>query len=203
VVEIAWIEIDANLNVLDEVSSLIDPGRPIDEGASNVHGIYDADVFAKPTLERFYKNNWDNSPTVVIAHNKVFDLKFIAEHINHLSGSLCTLAAARQYIPEAPNHKLVTLAEFLKLPKGTAHRASGDVYTTLGLLRYIRERSGRTLPDLVKLDCKPKLLAEMPFGMYKGHKFLDMPPGYLTWLVETEDMPGDVKLSAQHALNLK
>ncbi len=168
-----------------------------------MHGIHDADVFAKPTLDRFYANNWDDSPTTLIAHNKNFDLKFLAPQIAFLAASFCTLNGARQYIPEAPNHKLGTLAEFLGLEQGKAHDAAGDCYTTLQLVRVICERSGRNLDELAKLDSKPKLLAEMPFGMYKGHKFLDIPASYLDWLAHTEDMPQDVKLSAQHALNLK
>lgn len=203
VVEVAWLELDAALNVIDEKHSLINPGRPIEPGASEVHGIYDADVAFKPNLANFYKNNWDDSPTVVIAHNKNFDLKFLSPHIAILAGSLCTLATARQYIPESPNHKLGTLAQHLGLEAGKAHSALGDVYTALGLLRVICERSGRTLDDLVKLDEKPKLLAEMPFGMWKGRKFIDIPADYLAWLLKTDDMPQDVKLSAQHAINLK
>lgn len=203
VVEVAWLELDEEANVVNEVHSLINPGRPIEEGASAVHGIYDADVFAKPTLQNFYKNSWDDSPTVVIAHNKGFDLKFLAPQIAILSGSLCTLNGARQYIPEAPNHKLGTLAEFLGITAGKAHSALGDVYTARGLLLALMERSGRTLPQLVKLDAKPKLLSEMPFGQYKGVSFLQLPKSYLEWVLSVDDMPDDVKLSANHAFNLK
>lgn len=204
VVEIAWIEIDEELNELDRRVSLINPGRPIEEGAQGAHGISDADVAFAPALERWYPNNWDESPTVVACHNRSFDLKFLSPYIPWLAGSLCTLELARQYIPEAPNHKLGTLAEFLGLPAGTAHRADGDCETTLHLLRHIMTITGRTLPDLVKLATKPKAIPVMPFGKYKGRAFHALPTDYLDWIIERAmDMPPDVLLSAELARKMK
>lgn len=203
VVEVAWLEIDESFNVLAQRSSLINPGRAIEEGASDTHGIYDADVAYAPTLETFYKNNWGSDPTVLIAHNKNFDLKFLAPQIQLLVGSLCTLNAARQYLPKAPNHKLATLAAHLNLETGTAHRALGDVWTTYGLLKFLCALTSRTLPELVKLDEKPKVLTEMPFGEHKGKSFNDLPVSYLDWILRIDDMPSDIKMSARVARDLK
>lgn len=204
VCEVGWIEIDADTNELGRFSSLTNPGRMIEEGAFEAHGISDAMVVYSPHLSTIYEANWDDSPTVLIAFNKQFDLKFLAPHIKLLSGSLCLLAAARQYIKGPPNHKLQTLAEYLGLEKGEAHRALGDCVTSLGLLRHIISVTGRTLPELVKLDSKPKVLTEMPFGMHRGKAFHDLPAGYLNWIMSVaDDMPPDVVLSTKTALAMR
>lgn len=203
VVDVAWVELDENINELSERSSLINPGRNIEESAQAVHGISDAEVAFAPTLEAFYKNNWDDSPTVLIAHNVKFDQKFLSGCIQVLSGTLCTLELARAFLPEAPNHKLVTLAEHYRLERGTAHRAAGDVRTGVALLRLIAERSKMTLPQLVQFQSRPTVLTVMPFGMHKGKAFSDLPASYLSWLLSTEGISSDVKMSADIALKLK
>lgn len=203
--EVAWLEIDAQLNILGSFDALINPQRPIEDGAREAHGITDEMVAGKPLAKEVFDANWGGAePTTLIFHNKPFGLKFYAPYVPPISGSLCTLALARQYLPQAPNHKLGTLADYLGLPKGTAHRAAGDVMTTFALLARLMDISGRTLPDLVKLDEKPKVLTVMPFGEHKGKPFHDIPISYLYWILEKADgMPPDVILSAQTAMKLK
>lgn len=204
VCEVAWLEIDEELNVLRSFSSLVNPGRQIEEGAREAHGITDAEVAFAPQLKTLYAQHWNDAPTVVIAHNKNFDLKFLSPYIQVLYDSLCTLELARQYFPKAPNHKLGTLADYLGLEKGTAHRAAGDVVTTLNLLRAVVASTGRTLPELIKLGRKPKVLTVMPFGEHKGKAFHDIPAGYLNWILQRkDDMPQDVVFSAQTAMNMR
>ena len=55
VVEIAWIEVDNDLNIVDEVHSLIDPEMPIPAAASGVHHITDAMVADAPTISQFFE----------------------------------------------------------------------------------------------------------------------------------------------------
>lgn len=62
----------------------------------------------------------------------------------------CTLLLARRLYPEAPNHKLGTLASFHALPdSGRAHRALADAMTTAHLLirmqRDVEKRFGGEL----------------------------------------------------------
>lgn len=203
--EIAWLEIDEQLNILGSFDALINPQRPIEPDAMNAHGITEEMVAGKPTAKEVFDAAWgDDRPTVLIFHNKIFDLKFYEPFVPPLCGSFCTLAGARQYLPHAPNHRLGTLAEHLGLPTGTAHRAAGDVITTYGLLARLMDLSGRSLPELIKLDSKPKVLPVMPFGEHKGKLFMDVPKSYLEWIVSKADgMPPDVLLSAQTALKLK
>lgn len=204
VVEVAWLEIDpVTLEVIDQRSGLINPQRPIESGASETHGLFDSDVAFSPVLSTFYRNNWDDSPTVLIAHNIDFDKKFLAPQIQVLAGEFCTLKAAREFLPDAPNHKLATLAAHYGLPTGVAHRAAGDVYTTLGLLKLLLQTTNRTLQELIKLQTKPSVLTVMPFGTHKGKSFNDLPVSYLDWILATEGMPEAVTLSARMARTLK
>ena len=47
---------------------------------------------------------------------------------------------ARVVFPEAPNHKLGTLASFLKLPHPPTHRALADCFTTMEVLNAMAAR---------------------------------------------------------------
>ncbi|MEX8518834.1 MAG: PolC-type DNA polymerase III [Leptothrix sp. (in: b-proteobacteria)] len=80
----------------------------------------------------------------------------------------CTLLLARRLYPEAPNHKLGTLARYHALPDcGRAHRALADATITAHLLirmqRDVEERFGAELADqsvshalLTRLQRAPK-----------------------------------------------
>jgi len=51
----------------------------------------------------------------------------------------------RSLFPQAPNARLQDLAEAFRIPKGTAHRAMGDVETTLNLLSLAHPTQATTL----------------------------------------------------------
>jgi DNA polymerase III epsilon subunit-like protein len=202
-VEVAFVEIDERLRVLDARSSLLDPQMPIEEGASNIHGLYADDVAGQPLLADWMLANWPQEDVVtVIGHNISYDLRYLGEHIPVLGGTLCTLALARRFISGSLNHKLGTLAEFLELERGTAHRAAGDVITTLDLLRDLLERSGRTLPQAVEAATKPGILQIMPFGKFKGRPVSQIPRWYWAWLSDRPDLPADLRLTVDRFKNV-
>lgn len=204
VCELAWLEIDSNLNVLDLKTSLINPERHIEEGASAVHGLFDVDVAGKPTMKTYCDLHWGEGPTVLICHNVKFDREFFLPYVPFVADELCTLELSRTYIKGTTNHKLPTLAKELGLQTGEAHRAAGDVVTTLSLLRHIVAVTNRSLDDLIKLSRKPVNLTEMPFGMHKGKKFHELPTGYLAWILDQgDDMPANVRLSARTAMDMR
>lgn len=200
VVEVAYIKINpVTLEAYDEFSSLVNPGCAIQDGARAIHGISDADVADKPYLSDVFKVS---EPTVAAGHNSAFDSKFLDKYYDNKVGSLCTLALARTYIRDSPNHKLGTLADHLSLAKGTVHRALGDCYTTLGLLRYLVDKSGRSLEQLVKAAAKPKHIHVMPFGAHKGKKLSDLPLQYIRWFDDREVDP-DLRYSFDLQLKLR
>ena len=99
VCEIAWLEIDEDLNIINSETSLIDPERPIPSGASAVNGITDRMVIGAPTLDEYIDisdNPFGDPDTLFIAHNAPFDMKFIKKYIHPTSRELCTLRLARE-----------------------------------------------------------------------------------------------------------
>jgi DNA polymerase-3 subunit epsilon len=106
----------------------------------------------------------------LVAHNAAFDRAFwraelalatgVDEHAAAGCGAdrfVCTLLLARRLYPEAPNHRLGTLAEWHDLPRfGRAHRAMADAEVTAHLLcrmqrdierRYAAELGNRPIDD--------------------------------------------------------
>lgn len=197
VAEVAYIEIDEECRVLAEWSSMVNPGVPMQAGASAVNGIYDDDVKDAPLLERVYQID---EPVVHIGHNSAFDLKFVGHCYSNLVGTLCTLSLARTYIRTSENHKLGTLADHLGIEKGEAHRALGDCRTTLGLLRILVDRTGRSLTDLIAAARVPSLTHTMPFGLHKGKLVADLPISYIRWF---DDREVDANLRKSFDLQLK
>jgi exodeoxyribonuclease X len=187
VVELAFVELDADLQVLDRQHSLIDPQRAISASASGVHGITYDMLTEQPTLDEFFSVLYGSLLTgnvVFIAHNAQFDLRYLKPYIPTLAAEVCTLRLARKYFPRAENHKLSTLMYELGLARGTTHRADGDVDTTVGLLRKIVEVSGKSITQLAEDSAQPEFVAVMPFGKHKGLPVRDVPRGWFTWLLK-------------------
>ena len=200
VVEVAYLELDMNtLEILDEGYSRVQPGCPIHPEASKVHGISDADVIHAPKLGEVYKFE---DAVIHSGHNAPFDLKFLAGQYDNLIGSLCTLALARQYIHDSPNHKLGTLVDHLGLPKGQAHNALADCHMTRHLLIHIIEKSGRDLKAHIAAARKPKVVMQMPFGKYKGQKIATLPRWYIDYFADKEIDP-DLRYSFDQALKMR
>lgn len=75
----------------------------------------------------------------LVAHNASFDRKFWDDALTRLGKRqqqdfLCSLLLAWRVYPAAPDHKLGTLVNFLKLPMaGNFHRALADAEATAHL----------------------------------------------------------------------
>jgi DNA polymerase III alpha subunit (gram-positive type) len=204
VAEVACLMFDKDLTLEEIWSSLVNPGRPMSEGATVVNGITDDMVRDAPTLRQVFELNMSRAhePICFIAHNVNFDIKFLASEIQNMHYTLCTLALARQYIRRVTNYKLGTLVEELSLQSGIAHRALGDVYSTFSLFKQILKVSGRSIDDLCKLSVKPRVLPVVPFGKHKNKQWFDVPVGYLQWMLEN-DFPADIMHTARQALKAK
>jgi DNA polymerase III subunit epsilon len=78
--------------------------------------------------------------TRCVAHNAAFDRQFWRSELAHCgleaaNDFACTLLLSRRLYPEAPNHKLGTLAQWFDLPvSGRAHRALADAEVAAHLL---------------------------------------------------------------------
>jgi DNA polymerase-3 subunit epsilon len=87
--------------------------------------------------------------TPLAAHNASFDRKFWDYELAQLGLArsqdfACTLLLSRRVLPQAPDHKLGTLARWLSLPDtGRAHRALADARMAAQLLQYLLQTAQR------------------------------------------------------------
>ncbi|MBP1625849.1 MAG: polymerase subunit epsilon [Holophagaceae bacterium] len=143
IIEIAIILVEAERQtgrIVGEVArydALQDPGFPMPYGAFAVHGISDAMVRGQ-RIDAQAVSGLLSQAELLVAHNAGFDKGFVAqvmpECASLLWGCSCRGVPWRRHFP-VPSAKLQTLADHLQLERGTAHRAMGDVETTLALLR--------------------------------------------------------------------
>lgn len=206
VCEIAWVEVDEDLNVLDSQHSLIDPQCRISASASGVHGITDADVADAPTMAEFFEHIVQrryiaDEPSVFIAHNSKFDLPYFKPYLPKLAGTLCTLRLARKLLTDAENHKLPTLMYQYDLERGESHTADGDVRTTLDLLRLLVKVSGASLNALMTEANLPIFIEKWPFGKHKDVPLVSSPRDYCQWAVRNmKELDPDLKWSIEQVL---
>jgi DNA polymerase-3 subunit epsilon len=151
--------------LLQEVASyqsLHDPGMRIPRDAMAVHGITDAMVRGQ-RIDADHVANLLAQANLVIAHNSGFDKGFVRQIVPHadtfLWGCSCRGIPWKRHYPQVWSAALPVLARFLQLPTGTAHRALGDVETTVNLLLHrgptgeahvahlLRSKLGKRLAD--------------------------------------------------------
>lgn len=200
-VEVAYITVDDDLNVLTETQSLIKPYGKISAGAAGVHGITLDMVADKPTFKEFMAEQghpFVGKRVLVIGHNVAFDMKFAEGEFGAEMLPLCTLRLARRIYPEAENHKLATLMFELGLKKKGRHNALDDVYTCHELLLHMRQTTGLSLEGLFDLHGEPLPIKKIGFGKHKGSLLADLPSEYVSWLLGPkgpDNLDADLRLA--------
>lgn len=121
----------------DSFESLVCPSVPIDAEAEAIHGIDEASIRNAPLTEQVLENftRWVGDDWMV-AHNagadtRVLGFAYSRCRIDEMPPGpvLDSLALARRYLPDAPDHKLETLSEELQLEEAGRHRALPDAVT--------------------------------------------------------------------------
>lgn len=200
-VQIAWMEVDADLNEISRFESLVDPECAISAGASGVHGITYDMVANAPTMDELFftvhNNPWSEYVTNVVAHNLPYDFPMVAPYIGTVGMKVCTLKLARRIYPKAENHKLQTLRYTFGLESGAAHSAMGDVITTHALLKQMATDTGMTFQELAEWVTQPQIVERIGFGKHKGSKLKDLPSQYIHWLLTEATIDDDLKFSLQ------
>lgn len=200
VVEIAWMELDENLETVSQVRSLINPKKPIPAGASAVHGITDNMVKDAPTIEQFMLADGSallSEGAVLVAHNAAFDMRFFQAWMPNALGTICTLKLSRVAYPDADNHKLQTLKFWLGLEVEVdhheAHTALADVKVLKALFDRMRADMGWTSVEMFEISNMPQMVEKMPFGKHKGTKIKDLPRSYIKWLMGLDNLDDDLR----------
>ncbi len=211
VVEVGWIEIDEDFNIISQVESLIDPERFISPESSGIHGLVNADVANSPTLEEFFSLDDSScygrkitSPVVLIGHKIGFDYRFLNPYFSNIVQQLCTLRWFRRLYPGSGNHQLSTAIYALNLPRSAgAHRVMADVMTAYHLCKHVCDRTGLNLRQLAEKSADSMLVENMPMGKHQGQKLSEVPRSYLSWALGNMELDPDLKYSVNLALNNK
>lgn len=123
-------------NIIDEFSTLVNPGMHIPFEASCVNGIVDDMVKDAPNTEEALKGfiAFIGNEVLVGQNIKRFDLKFIQRDAVRFFGKpvsndyVDTLFLAQRYLPELESHSLESLADHYDISYDGAHRALADCH---------------------------------------------------------------------------
>ena len=152
VVEVAAVRLEGWREVAS-FDALVNPGRPMDAGASRVNGIYDEDLADAPPFSSIAQPLWTlMEGAVLVAHNARFDAAFLGMEYALLRTSplpapaltvsnawLCTLQLARRLFYFESN-SLRQVARSLGVRTGRSHRALNDVHTTIGIFKRMAQQ---------------------------------------------------------------
>jgi DNA polymerase III epsilon subunit family exonuclease len=143
--------------IVAEFQTLVNPLMPIPPFIAGLTGIRDEMVAGAPTFDEVAGRWLDFAGTsVLVAHNAVFDVRFINHEVSNIfpgqrmmNAHICTVSLARQLLPELKSFRLAALAEHFAVPHRTRHRAGDDARATarvfLRLLEHLEENGIRDL----------------------------------------------------------
>jgi len=127
--------------IVDRYASLMNAGVHIPSFITQLTGITNAMVAAAPPADAVMREVAAFvGQRPMVAHNAAFDRQFWRSELAHCglttaNDFACTLLLSRRLYPDAPNHKLGTLAQWFDLPvSGRAHRALADAEVAAHLM---------------------------------------------------------------------
>ncbi len=146
VTEVAAVSI-RNGKIIDEFQSLMNAGVTIPPFIEYYTGITNEMIRNAPPIQEVMNRFAEFiGIDTLVAHNASFDRKFLDSEFsmigeNRKQNICCSMRVARRVYPQAPNHKLGTLAAYAGVEvKGRHHRALTDAMMTTGLwLKMIDE----------------------------------------------------------------
>ena len=135
IVEIAIVRTNERGEIIGKYETLVNPQR--DVGASAIHKITATDVINAPAFADIKDSVIEMlNNSVIISHNKSFDLGFLKREFNRAGieldtlNGICTLRLSKILFPELPSRKLEVICEYLDVPIENAHRAYDDCLAT-------------------------------------------------------------------------
>lgn len=136
-----------NGQIVDRFQTLVKPSHKMSDFIIGIHGITNEMVADAPKIEQVLPAFMEFiKSSACIAHHIPFDLGFLVYELEKRNMKLpdepafCSSRLARKIVPDSPNHKLQTLANYLHLPMGTAHRALADSEACLSVFWKCMER---------------------------------------------------------------
>lgn len=168
--------------VVEEWSSLVNPGRHIPAGIESLTGISDAMVTQAPTFPEIATDlaGWLDG-RLLIAHNARFDYAFLRNEFQRAevcfrSRVLCTVRLSRRLFPGQRRHNLDALIERFRLPCEARHRALPDARLIYRFSRALRSSLGTDA-----LRCALEALVDVQHGSPELDEAPDTPGVYLLY----------------------
>ncbi|MEP6508926.1 MAG: 3'-5' exonuclease [Gemmatimonadales bacterium] len=133
--------------IVEVFESLVNPQRPIPSFVSKLTNITWGMVKNAPPFARLADDVMKAlEGKVFVAHNAVFDWKFVSHEITRATGNrlvgqrLCTVKLARGLLPGLPRRSLDYLANHYGVEINGRHRAGGDAIATAHcLIRMLKD----------------------------------------------------------------
>jgi DNA polymerase-3 subunit epsilon len=140
VIEIAVIQTDQGGSILDEWTTLVNPGGP--PGPSRIHGITAFMLRNAPTFaDVIGELNRRLTGRTIVGHGVGFDLSFLADEYERLGWTfpqdvphICTLKASLACQPRLRRRRLPDCCRAAGIAMGRRHSALGDARATAQLL---------------------------------------------------------------------
>lgn len=151
IIEVAAVRF-CGTEIIDQFSTLIQPGCTIPLRIQQITGIRNQDVVSAPTLPQILPELLafvDRGVSAVVAHNAEFDLGFLrAAGIDFHRPALDTFELATILLPICNSYSLGSLCKRFQIPLPNAHRALDDATATAHLFMELEQRL-RALPDCI------------------------------------------------------
>jgi DNA polymerase-3 subunit epsilon len=150
ITEVAVIQVDGD-RLVEEWSTLVDPGRPIPPEIQALTGITHAMVRDAPAFESILPEVARRlEGRVLVAHNARFDYGFLKAAFRRAGERLCvevlcTVRLSRALFPQHGSHRLDALIERHQLPSADRHRALGDARAIRAFLSTLARDPGPVL----------------------------------------------------------
>ena len=202
---------------------LYKPDTKIPPEASAVHHISNKMVASLPSFkdsgdQHKIKKLFENTDSIVVAHNAPFDLMIIEKEDIKPNKFICTLRVARELDREGKieRYNLQYLRYLLDIEiEATAHDALGDVLVLEKLFERLKNKlmqeekldEDSVLEKMIEISSHPSLLRSFSFGKHNGktlEEVLKTDRGYLEWLLaqklESDQIEDDWIYTLKHHL---
>jgi len=165
ITEIGLIEV-AEAHLVQEWSTLVDPGRVIPPAVVSLTGITDHMVAQAPTFADISAELLERlEGRLLVAHNARFDYAFLRAEFRRLgiryrSRALCTVRLSRALFPEHRHHNLDSVIERFALSCSARHRALGDAQAVWAFARELErsvdpQRLAQAIADVTQVPWLP------------------------------------------------
>lgn len=155
IVEIAVVNLDADLRPQSEFVTLVNPGR--DVGPTSIHGVTASDLVEAPPFAAVAGAVLARvAGRVVVAHNATFDARFLLAEFGRLDVlmpelvTFCTMELSGSYFAHAPSRRLADCCAAAGIEHAGAHDALNDALAAAALLQACARNHSSAPPSWVE-----------------------------------------------------